>query len=58
MRCKGKVMLGLGFFYWSFACSQVLLWAYGATFMPCGIRLANKFQNSKKGALLSIKLHV
>jgi hypothetical protein len=52
MRCKGLVE-SVGIFYWSFACSQVLLWAYGATFMPCGIGLAIKFQSSKNAFLSS-----
>lgn len=29
-------------FYWSFACSQVLLWAYGVTRMPVWHRASKK----------------
>lgn len=48
MRCKGMVALG-----WDCSTGHLhvvgsLLWAYGVTFMPCGIGLANKFQNSNK----------
>ena len=51
MRYERSVSMILGCFDWLFACSQVLLWAYGVTCMPAGIGLANKFLNFKRSLM-------